>query len=223
MDLQCAKNEEALKIAQYQRDEARCEALQFSHNLKEMTTELTLMRQRHSKHEEIMQTSNNKLQQMLHKQEVWEKKAMHLESDNDQLKSKLNEMESEHRRISIQCDSFKEVNDHLKQDIDKLRHNTVNIERYQELKQKCVDLSNELSQCYHKIERLSVALEQRKMELNHLSCNCVPLVVHSEMNKQLSFLRLLCTVPCDVLSLNVCTLYIKSCTLASRIASAAEQ
>eukprot|EP01083_Nonionella_stella_P151784 485547_1 len=104
----------------------------------------------------------------------------------------INEKEMEKNQLIMKSETAMEMNDALKLELENIRRQNMNrvaVSKYNEASEKCNTLSFELSECYKKIEHLSLALDSTKCDLNKVSRETIPMKAYEHLAKNLNKLE----------------------------------
>eukprot|EP01083_Nonionella_stella_P068981 183567_1 len=104
----------------------------------------------------------------------------------------INEKEMEKNQLIMKSETAMEMNEALKLELENIRRQNMNrvaVSKYNEASEKCNTLSFELSECYKKIEHLSLALDSTKCDLNKVSRETIPMKAYEHLAKNLNKLE----------------------------------
>ena len=107
----------------------------------------------------------------------------------NKLKYCLNAMEMDQNKIQIKSDTAMELNEALKMEMEHLRKGSISMSKYVESTEKCQRLSSDLNDCYQKIEKLSMALDSTKCDLNKLSSQSIPIAAYEHLSGNINKLE----------------------------------
>ena len=100
----------------------------------------------------------------------------------NKMKLALSESEMERNQFMVRSETAMEMNEALKVELENQRRNSISVHKYQESSQKAHTLSQELGDCYTKIERLSLSLDSTRGDLNALQSQSVPLTAYEALS-----------------------------------------
>ena len=189
IEIEVSKYKQHLRNMKHDLSRNNGDVLRLTEELKNMSLNENELKSRNMKLEKSLNHLQTKYDNLCNDLNIMTSQRDEMKNTLNKLRFEMNEQEMDKNKFMVKSETAMEMNEALKLELENLRRSSISKTQCNESSEKCHKLSKELSECYKKIEKLSLALDSTKLDLHKLSSSSIPINAYEHLSKNINKLE----------------------------------